>query len=145
MPIFETGKKVLAVVRTDQRINAFIQGGTIASFDMPAAVASVAPHAFDNIQGLLEIVFPREDIAVPIGENSGIGASVRFFVQAAVAVAFLTAEPNRDVTGYLDYTDTIPTFSGYTAQWYANKYCTIPVSTGDFVSGTRYYVRLTAI
>ena len=45
--------------------------------------------------------------------------------------------------GYLDYIDTIPTFSGYTDTWYEDEDCTQPISTTDFVSGNRYFVKLT--
>lgn len=47
--------------------------------------------------------------------------------------------------GYLDYTDTIPTFTGYADAWYEDEECTTPIATTDFVSGTRYFVKLTAL
>lgn len=47
--------------------------------------------------------------------------------------------------GFLDYTDTIPTFTDYTDQWYSDEDCTTPIATTDFVSGNRYFVKLTAI
>ena len=48
--------------------------------------------------------------------------------------------------GYLDYTDTVPDYgTEYQATWYSDEDCTVQVLPANFVSGNRYYVKLTAI
>lgn len=66
--------------------------------------------------------------------------------QALVSSAGGYVSARSKLVGYLDYDGTnIPTFSGYTDQWYEDEDCTTPIATSAFVSGTRYFVKLTAI
>lgn len=46
------------------------------------------------------------------------------------------------MVGFLDYTDSVPSFPGYTDTWYSNEDCTAIILPANFVSGNRYYVKL---
>lgn len=77
------------------------------------------------------------------------GLATLMYVESSLLISYMTATNwsnyANKMVGYLDYTDTVPTFSEYTDQWYEDEDCTMPISTASFVSGTRYFVKLTAL
>lgn len=99
------------------------------------AKSGVSKPTFGRSGGCtITLYFPTEDVVSYI-ENSTWNTSWKLDTWASTTPTFV---------GYLDYTDTIPTFSGYAAQWYEDEDCTTPIATSAFVSGNRYFVKLTA-
>lgn len=92
-----------------------------------------------------DAIYPNTDVIFEQDQNLAIGV----YVKTSLLIQYITAANwssySSKFIGYLDYTDTIPTFSGYTDQWYEDEDCTTPIATSAFVSGNRYFVKLTAI
>ena len=96
-----TGKRIIAVSRKDDRLNKFLQGGIMDSFSVPPSVLAIAPHAFDNIDGLTDIIFTNPTFVVEVSPDSGIPATAKFTVPNNLVAAYAAKYPNRTIEGYV--------------------------------------------
>ena len=110
------GNKIIAVSRKDKRLNAFLQGGIMPSFSMPPEVVAVQPHAFDNIDGLREVIFTNDVIVVTVADGSGIPSGAKFVVPSQLYSDYVSRYPNRDVVSYeTGYQWVVPFVEGETS------------------------------
>ena len=79
--------------------------------------------------------------------------SIKLYVKHNLLISFTESvswptftTSTRYFVGFLDYIDTIPTFTNrYNATWYSDEDCTQTIEPENFVSGNRYFVKLTEI
>jgi len=100
-----------------------------------------------NIKTVGKIWFRSDFVPEPVNnvfENS-LSGKLYFKANKLVEALEKWSTFTCDKIGYLDYTDAVPTFEGYTATWYSDEDCTTTIEPSAFVIGNRYFVKLTAI